>query len=67
MSTAVKQLEQRVQKLEKDIKAIKSQLTNHTKQPWWQETLGMFKGDKAFAEIVRLGRKIREADRKRPR
>jgi hypothetical protein len=34
--------------------------------PGWKRNLGLFAGDEAFAEVVRLGAKIRRADRIRP-
>ncbi|HMC88352.1 MAG TPA: hypothetical protein VKI17_02340 [Gemmataceae bacterium] len=61
------EMEQRIARLEKEIERIKARLPDHSELPWWQQTAGMFKGDKAFAEIVRLGREIREADRRKAR
>jgi hypothetical protein len=64
MSDAVQHLERRLAKLEKEVLAIKRHLSKNSDEPWWRRTAGMFKGDKAFAKIVRLGRQIREAERK---
>jgi hypothetical protein len=64
MSEVVQQLERRLAKLEREVLAIKKRLSIHGDEPWWRRTAGMFKGDKEFAKIVRLGRQIREAERK---
>ena len=67
MARAVQEIEARLARLEREVETIKFRLANGSDQPWWRQTMGMFKDDKAFAEIVRLGRKIRQADRKRSR
>jgi hypothetical protein len=42
-------------------------VTGGNKLPWWKEIEGVFEGDPVFAEIVRLGAKIRRPDRKGPK
>ena len=39
---------------------IKSRLT--PKEPWWQQTAGMFKDDPVFEEIMEEVHKLRKAD-----
>ena len=60
---ALDQLEKRVARLEDELREVKRTLSKEKAQPWWERTAGMFEGSKAFAEIVRLGRKIRRQDR----
>jgi hypothetical protein len=63
MPSAVQELKERLERLEEEVAELKSQFGSKKGEPWWRRTVGMFKGDKAFAEIVRLGRQIREAER----
>jgi hypothetical protein len=65
MPDVVRDVESRLTKLEQEVLAIKKCLATDSAQPWWRRTAGMFKGDKTFAKIVRLGRQIREAERVR--
>ena len=67
MVDKVKELEKRVTQLEHELRQLKVQLGSEHKVPWYRQILGQFKNDSAFDEIVRLGREIREADRKRAR
>jgi hypothetical protein len=67
MSSIAPDIEERLTKLEKEMEHIKARLPNEDAQPWWLKTAGMFKGDKAFAEIAQLGREFREADRRKAR
>jgi hypothetical protein len=64
MADAAQRFERRLTKLEADVLAIKRRLSLDNNEPWWRQTAGMFKGDKVFAKIIRLGRQIREAERK---
>ena len=67
MASKVKELEERVTQLEMELRKVKAQLGPRRQEPWYRQILGEFKDDPVFDEIVRLGRQIREADRKRAR
>ena len=67
MGSSEKKLEQRVTQLEKELRQVKAQLGARRQVPWYRQILGEFKDDPVFDEIVRMGRQIREADRKRAR
>jgi hypothetical protein len=55
-------VEQRLSKLEAEVEGLKRQAaTSGTKD--WHAVVGTFKNDPEFAEILRLGREIRLADR----
>ena len=51
--------------LEQDVRELKAGLGGGNKVPWYRQILGQFKDDPAFDEIVRLGRRIREAEGRR--
>jgi hypothetical protein len=59
MSEQLQQLVERVEKLEQDVIALKSNAPSD--RPWWQRIAGRFENDAAFDEIVRLGREYRES------
>jgi hypothetical protein len=50
--------------LEQEIRDLKEQTGSKRGTPWYRQILGQFKDDLAFDEIVRLGRQIRESQRK---
>ena len=58
------QLEERLARVEKELKELKATVTGKPEVPWWQEIDGGFAGDPVFAEIVRLGAQIRKRDGK---
>jgi len=60
------QLEERVSRLEKELSEIKAQQVERNRRAF-EALAGIHEGDKVFEEIVREGRKIREADRKAAR
>ncbi len=60
----VRRLEARVAQLEDELRQVREQLSHQSPVPWWESTAGMFKGDKVFAEIARLGQAARRAERK---
>jgi len=62
----LRQLESRVAMLEEELKRLKAQLQERNRSGW-ESIVGIHEGDKAFEQIVREGRKIREADRKAAR
>jgi hypothetical protein len=57
-------VEQRLARLEDEVRKIKEQLgtTSEDGEPWWKSIIGTHENDPDFAEIVRLGREIREKD-----
>jgi hypothetical protein len=65
MTDDVRKLQQRLSRLEREVKDLRQAVSQQKpdKQPWWQKISGQFEGDAAFAEIVKLGRKIRREDR----
>ncbi len=67
MASKVSELEKRVLLLEQELRDLKKRLDNQRDVPWYRQILGQFKDDPAFDEVVRLGRQIRESERKRAR
>jgi hypothetical protein len=59
MPSNTQQLEARMARVEKDLAEVKAALAGKQSQPWYEQIVGDFADDKAFAEIVRLGRLIR--------
>ena len=64
MSTTTQQLESRLAKVEKELAELKAVVGGSCAEPWYRQIVGDFAGDKAFAEIVRLGRAIRRGEQK---
>lgn len=60
MAKANRQLEARIERIEKELAELKSALGDRRAKPWYREIVGVFAGDEAFGEIVRLGRLIRQ-------
>lgn len=57
-------LEQRVDELEEQVRLLSSAVFQSTKKPGWLgKIVGSMKDDPEFAEILKLGREIRQADR----
>lgn len=57
-------IEDRLASIEKDVQQIKAQLTaDRSKSNWITETKGAFRGDPNYAEIARLGKEIRDAEK----
>jgi hypothetical protein len=55
----------RVERLERQLRDLKRPVSKCPvvdDRPWWQRIAGDFEDDPVFAEIVRLGRKIRKED-----
>ena len=63
MSTTTKQLESRLARVEKELAELRQALVAKSTEPWYRQIVGSFADDKAFAEIVRLGRLIRAGKR----
>jgi hypothetical protein len=59
-------IEERLRALENDVAELKRHLGLPSK-PWWQEISGVFAGDKAFLEAMKLGREWRESLRPKKR
>jgi hypothetical protein len=59
MAQTTQQLEVRLARVEKELAELKANLAGKGEQPWYRRIVGDFAGDKAYAEIVRLGRLIR--------
>ena len=53
----------RLQTVEHDVADLKQRVGQADDQPWYLKHAGIFADDPDFEEIVRLGRKIRQADR----
>jgi hypothetical protein len=60
MSQSTKQLEARLQRVERELARLKTAVKRESGKPWYREIVGSFAGDEAFAEITRLGRLIRQ-------
>jgi len=60
MPQTTRQLEARLERVEKELAKLKAKVAGKPGKPWYEEIVGCFKGDKAFAEISRLGRLIRQ-------
>jgi hypothetical protein len=65
MPPTTRQLEARLERVEKELAELKAALAGKQAKPWYREIVGVFSGDEAFAEIVRLGRLIRQGKLKR--
>jgi hypothetical protein len=59
MSRTLQQLEARLSRVEKDLANLQATLAGRRGGVWYRDIVGDFAGDKAFAEIIRLGRRIR--------
>ena len=53
----------RVDKLEQDVRALKSQAAIQSPKSWWERIAGRFENDSVYDEIVLLGREYRESQR----
>ncbi len=60
-------VEQRLEKLEADVAELRRQSAGEKNKDWLSQVAGSFRNDPDFAEIVKLGREIREADRPQDR
>jgi hypothetical protein len=60
----LRQLEDRVARLEEELRQVKAQLAKakEPEKPWWEQIAGSMKGDKTYAAIVREIRKNRRAN-----
>jgi hypothetical protein len=58
-------LEARLYRVEHELAELKAALAPRTGKRWYREIVGSYAGDKTLAEIVRLGRLIRQGKLKR--
>ena len=65
MSQSTRQLEARLERVEKELAELKATVAAKPREPWYRQIVGVFAHDDAFAEIVRLGRLIRQGKLKR--
>jgi hypothetical protein len=67
MNTA--NLKERVAALEAEVARLKIQVEHqsNTSKPWTEKISGIFAGDPAFEEAMRLGRRYRESLRPKPK
>lgn len=61
MSTNAKHLETRLTRIEQELAELKAAIADRRTEPWYRQIVGDFADDKAFAEIIRLGRRIRRS------
>lgn len=61
-------VEERLARVEKELAELKSRVSSAAapRANWIETISGSFKDDPDFAEIVRLGKEIRDADRPTP-
>jgi hypothetical protein len=57
------QLEQRVNKIEKELVDLKKSLQVGHPEKDWRRTFGLSRDDSGFDEMIRLGQEIRQRDR----
>lgn len=60
MPLTTRQLEARLKRLERELAQLQANLPGKRSVPWYREIVGSFAGDQDFAEIIRLGRLIRQ-------
>jgi hypothetical protein len=60
MPSTTRELETRLERVEKELAELKAIVAGKEDKRWYQEIVGIFAGDEAFAEITRLGRLIRQ-------
>ncbi len=64
MATKLVELEERLQKLEREVRELKApRASSRGRTPWYDRILGMFDDDPGFDEMVRRGKEIRDQDR----
>jgi hypothetical protein len=57
---SIQELDRRLGHLEEEVRQLKERVGKEDTRPWWERIVGSHKGSETFAEIVRLGREIRE-------
>jgi hypothetical protein len=61
---ALRQLEERVARLEEELKLVRAELNKESAQPWWKSFVGAGT-DEASREVHEIIRRNREKDRER--
>jgi hypothetical protein len=67
MALTTAQIEERLVRVESEIKELKARMSKRSGAPWWQEIDGAFEGDQTFARIVRMGAAIRNSGSRKRR
>ena len=62
MCEAMQRMQERLDRIEEEIRQIKTLLKPKGQQPWWEEFAGMFKDSPLFDEVVKEIEKNRQAD-----
>jgi hypothetical protein len=64
MKEKVRLLEDRVTRLEEELRQVKDRMANHQVfgQPWWQAIAGRHEGSQAFETIVREMHRLRRKE-----
>ncbi len=65
MARNAQQLEARLDRVEKELAELKAAFAQKSSRPWYREITGSFAQDEAYAEIIRLGRLIRQGKLKK--
>jgi hypothetical protein len=65
MIQKAEQLEARLKRVESELAELKAAVAGAKAKPWYRQIVGVFAGDRSFAEITRLGRLIRQGKIKR--
>ncbi len=62
-------IEDRVARLERQVSMLMRARTGETQPPRdaWEQTVGMFRGDPVFGEMIEEAKRIREEDRRQTR
>ena len=63
MPSKTNQIEDRLNRVERELKELKALVADKQKIPWWQQICGDFKDDPVFEDIIRRGAKLRKKDR----
>ena len=64
MPNTTQQLEARLTRVEKELAELRAALPKKNAEPWYRQVVGDFADDKAYLEIMRLGKQIRSGKRK---
>lgn len=62
MTSEMTLLQNRVRRLEVELRRIQESVKVSDSRPWYEQIVGTFDDDPGFDEMVRLGKKLRDAD-----
>lgn len=62
MTSEMTLLQKRVSRLEVELGRIQKAVSVPDSRPWYEQIVGTFDDDPGFDEMVRLGKKMRDAD-----